>query len=148
MHASQFTRCKQPRSTPKSRILTSVIFLWGLFKHLPASRRVSECSLQATSLWPVVCGGGQNTILQHETLRRHSTRCYCMDAIWAAVSEDLIRLSLKCCGISNELDGSEDEFFHSALTRALSVAAPSDSESDYMLDHETNVYYSEDDNLN
>ena len=70
-----------------------------------------------------------------------------MDATWAAVSEDLIRKSLKCCGISHELNGSEYDLFNSALTRALSVAAPSNSESDYVLDHETNVYCSEDDNL-
>ena len=66
---------------------------------------------------------------------------------WAAVPEDLIRKSFKCCGISNELDGSEDELFNSALTRALSAAAPSDSESDYESDDDTDVYYSADGNL-
>lgn len=53
----------------------------------------------------------------------------------------IYRKSFKCCGISNELDGSEDELFNSALARALSVAAPSDSESDYESDDETDVYY-------
>ena len=53
-----------------------------------------------------------------------------MDAAWAAVPEDLIWKSLKGCGIFNERDGSEDKLFNSALTHALSVAAPSDSVSD------------------
>ena len=70
-----------------------------------------------------------------------------MDAAWAAAPEDLIRKSLKGCGIFNERDGSEDKLFNSALTHALSVAAPSGSECDYASDYETDVYYSENDNL-
>ena len=71
-----------------------------------------------------------------------------MDTAWAAVPEDLIRKLFKCCKISDELDDSEDELLNVALTRALRVAAPSDSESDYVSDYETNVYYFEDDHLN
>ena len=70
-----------------------------------------------------------------------------MDTAWAAVLENLIRKSFKCCKISNEFDDSEDELFNAALTRALSVSALSDSESDNVSDYETNVYYFEDDHL-
>ena len=70
-----------------------------------------------------------------------------MDTAWAAVLENFIRKSFKCCKISDELDDSEDELLNVALTRALSVAALSDSESDNVSDYETNVYYFEDDHL-
>ena len=66
-----------------------------------------------------------------------------MDTAWIAFPEDLFRKSFKCCEIFHELDGSEVKLFNSALTRALSVAV----ESDYVSDYETNVYYSEDDNM-
>ena len=70
-----------------------------------------------------------------------ATRQGVISWISTAVPEDFIRKSFKYCGISSELDGSEDELFNSVLTRALSVAAPSDSESDYESDDETDVYY-------
>ena len=76
-----------------------------------------------------------------------ATRQGVISWISTAVPEDFIRKSFKCCGISNELDGSDDELFNSALALALSVAALSYSESDYESDDDTDVYYSQDDNF-
>lgn len=40
---------------------------------------------------------------------------------WEGISVDLIRRSFKACGISNALDGSEDELVTAKLARALQV---------------------------
>ena len=73
---------------------------------------------------------------------------------WKGVSEVLVRKSFKCCGISNELNGSEDHLFSNNLTRALNAVPPNDSasssdtNSDNDYDGETDNYeYSEDEGL-
>lgn len=45
---------------------------------------------------------------------RQDVICF-ISAAWSVLSEETIINSFKCCGISNELDGSEDGLFHSRL---------------------------------
>ena len=69
-----------------------------------------------------------------------------MDTLWAAVLESLIRKSVKCCKIFNELDDSEDELLNSALTRDRALPRRVTVRAT-VSDYETNVYYFEDDHL-
>lgn len=59
-----------------------------------------------------------------------------VSAAWEAVSENTIINSFKRCGISNELDGSEDGFFHSRLAEINVTSEQTDelNENDECID--------------
>ena len=95
--------------------------------------------------WSVTLfGGGKNTVLQQETLRWQRDKMLLHGhGLDSRSGRSFFGNRLGVAEYSMSSMAVKINSSNSALTRALSVAV----ESDYVSDYETDVYYSEDDNL-
>ena len=90
-----------------------VCYSWGLYIKVTTGRCIMEPTIQITEIYeewlfdgPVEKTKGGN--------RRAPSKIVMLKWIkqaWDAISPDIIRKSVKKCGISNAIDGSEDNLF-------------------------------------